>query len=396
MMRRSRFWMSSIFSLTLVLLASSAFAAQNVGNTSQKGSLLIFPGIVAAGPFNTVVVIANAGPTNHKVHCLWMNEYKVAVNFDLWLTAKGSALIDARDGKAAGGGAAGQGFYEVTPFPAYNTANGNIFNGFSDGDEGSGYPSSYEGELVCFAVDNQARPIAYNHLKGEATIIQEDEFAFEYRAWAFQALGVTEGGLVGADPSTLLLTGATGYDACPSQLILDLNVPGSRVGYRRDPLIKYGETYVALSSCTQDIREGINHGPALVSAVTMNAWDANEGSHSGAYECIDSTWIFRLKDIYSDPSDTFDWGGIGTKTAIVKMVPTVADVCEQNGYVVVDPAPGIIGVKATEVCLDDEKSAGSEVEGSVVSVIGTNLTGQGLKTGSIVWSWDASGDPTVR
>jgi len=392
MMHRSRFWMFGILSLTLVLLASSAFAAQNVGNTSQKGSLLIFPYIVVISDTGegardgtyTLVHISNAGPSTVKLQCIWMNEQKVRVNFDLVLTAKGSALIDARTGEVEGP------TDQVNRFPrAYGP-----FGGFEVPDStGSGEANKEEGELVCFAVDNASglNQVSYNHLKGEATVIRggdDDEVAaFEYTAWAFtarQPIGTVMGS------GTLVLDGVAGYDACPQHLIVNFSPKGTELGNVGDDLeIEFGHTKLGISTCTQDLREDLSAPEVFkVTKLSLNTWNASERKFSGNFECADSTWIFKLdeRDVDFDPNDIYNKAALGTKTALVKVAPVVDFRCSNDGdYSVI--APGIVGVAATEVDIEDLE----DEEGS--ALVGTNLTGQGAVAGSILWSPVAGGDP---
>ncbi len=79
--------------IAALLAASSAFAAQNVANTSQKGSLLIWPLITVDhsdpnDPQDTIVEISNDANASIHVECEYVNEEKGRVNFDFELTAK--------------------------------------------------------------------------------------------------------------------------------------------------------------------------------------------------------------------------------------------------------------------------------------------------------------------
>jgi hypothetical protein len=390
--------MLGILSLTLVLLASPAFAAQNVGNTSQKGSLLIFPYISARpdtgeGLYNdgiyTLVHISNAGPSNANLQCMWMNEKKVVRNFTLTITKKGSVLIDAKTGVAEGGQLGSGSPFQVNAFPVGVFGN---FDGFEfEGQEGNGTPQSFEGELICFAVDGGGdTQVAYNHLKGEATIVRggdDDQVAaFSYTAWAFTARAPFVG-----TPGVLNLSGlAGGYDACPNHLIVNLHPKGSELEDRsavgNDIEVEFGTTKLGISACTQDIRDVGTRSEYNVTLLSLLVWDAYEHKNSGAFECADSTWLFKLSDRDVDVGgDFFKYDHLGTKTALVKVVPTADATCEtEPNYTAI--APGIVGVAATEVELEDLE----EEEGD--DLIGTNLVGQGAVAGTIIYS-TAGGDP---
>ena len=58
-----------IVALMLVGLCTVSSAAQNVANTSQKGSLLIFPKIVVGNGWDTVVKISNDYLTEVWIQC---------------------------------------------------------------------------------------------------------------------------------------------------------------------------------------------------------------------------------------------------------------------------------------------------------------------------------------
>jgi len=85
-------------SIAALLAAGSAFAAQNVANTSQKGSLLVWPMITVDtgenGPSDTFIEISNDGIAAVHVECEYVNERKGRVNFDFFLTPKQTVSWD--------------------------------------------------------------------------------------------------------------------------------------------------------------------------------------------------------------------------------------------------------------------------------------------------------------
>src|SRR5215472_9170998 len=178
----------SICLLAAALCARPALASQNVANTSQKGSLLIFPLIVADPALfdpniapvldasDTFIEVSNdeTGPVH--IECSYMNEAKGRVDFDFKLTAKATASWDALSGAGLG----------VAPFPT---------NSVYTPAAGFAPVNPHRGELVCFAVDQGgANQIAFNHLTGTATVVYTDDpdalqvkQAFRYNAWSFIA-----------------------------------------------------------------------------------------------------------------------------------------------------------------------------------------------------------------
>ncbi len=107
-------------------VAGGALAAPNVTNTTQKGSLLVFPDIRidtdASGAWNTLVRLENDGSQDVGVKCYWMDGNKNRVDFVLPMTRNQAVWFDARTGN---------GTDQVNRFPT-SSANG-IDNPFLTG-----------------------------------------------------------------------------------------------------------------------------------------------------------------------------------------------------------------------------------------------------------------------
>src|SRR6516164_6384128 len=120
----------SVFLLAAALCARPVLAAQNVANTSQKGSLLILP-LITIDPVDlndTFIEVSNDETAPVHVECSYINEAKGRIDFDFTLTAKATASWETVSGDGIG----------APPFPT------NV----------SFTPSNpFRGELVCFAVD---------------------------------------------------------------------------------------------------------------------------------------------------------------------------------------------------------------------------------------------------
>jgi hypothetical protein len=138
------------------LCAGPAFALQNVANTSQKGSLLIYP-LVTIDPTNgsdTLIEITNDASSTVHVYCTYLNEKKGRAHFDFDLTGKATASWDVKTLQGDG----------VVPAAFPITGSFNV----------SGYPAGngYNGELNCFAVDaGDKNQISFNNLSGTATVL---------------------------------------------------------------------------------------------------------------------------------------------------------------------------------------------------------------------------------
>jgi hypothetical protein len=170
-----------ITSIAALCAADSVFAAQNVANPTQKGSLLIWPLITVEKPKgdngqrDTLIEISNDGLLSIHVVCTYVNERKGRVNFDFDLTAKQTASWDV--GKGVGD--------QVQP-PPFPTNPG--IPAFPRG-------SVFRGELICFATNiGRLFQVAWNQLTGTATVInlndpaaRQPRQAFKYNAWSFAA-----------------------------------------------------------------------------------------------------------------------------------------------------------------------------------------------------------------
>lgn len=261
------------FLLAVALCARAAFAAQNVANASQKGSLLIFP-LISIDPEDTTdtfVQVSNdeTGPVH--VECSYVNEAKGRIDFDFTLTAKATASWDAFFGEGIGA-------------PAFPT-------------NGTFVPSDpFRGELVCFAIDGGgANQIAFNHLTGSASVVNTGDAdaaqfkqAFAYNAWSFIArnkLGLPEAdNVVQGTPGVLQLTGAGAgtYDACPAYNIVSFTPNGATDAAG---ITTVQDNDLSVVSCNQDLRQDfVLH----LTKLQFTVWNANENSFTGSYQCIDS------------------------------------------------------------------------------------------------------------
>jgi hypothetical protein len=261
------------FLLAVAFCARPALAAQNVANTSQKGSLVIFP-LISIDPEDTTdtfIEVSNdqTGPVH--IVCSYVNEAKGRVNFDFTLTAKATASWDAFFGEGIG----------APPFPA----------------NGTFVPSDpFRGELVCFAIDaGGANQIAFNHLTGTATVVNtgdadatQSKQAFAYNAWSFVArnkLGLPEAdNVIQGTSGVLQLTGAGAgtYDACPAYNIANFSPNGATDAAG---IITTQDNDLSVISCNQDLRQDfVLH----MTKLQFTVWNANENSFTGSYQCIDS------------------------------------------------------------------------------------------------------------
>jgi hypothetical protein len=278
------------------LLSTSAFSATMMANNSNKGSVLVFPRIdvrTAADPtsgglnWDTLVTLVNDSSVNVQVKCYYrtseplptplgskvdVSQIKHTMDFTFTLTRNQPITWSASTGVVLGG----------TRLLAQ------AFKGFPDGS------TRETGELKCFAIGSDAAgnvgQINFNQLFGNATIVNSAAQAWEYNAWAFQALGGTaaQGQLVGT-PGRIVLDGTiTGYDMCPNILVADFQPNGSPalpLGNGAGALNPPANTNISIAGCSQDLTQVAR---PVITKYTYTFWNQDESSRTGSHECADS------------------------------------------------------------------------------------------------------------
>src|SRR5262245_33563305 len=143
-------------------LATSAYAAPNIVNVTQKGSLLVWPDIRVDAGYNTLIRISNDGSSDVDIICYWMDGNKNRVDIVIPITKNQPFWFDA---------ASGNGTHHVNPFPK-SPANGFDNPFLPNPGPALGASVAYEkGLLACWAVDGGAQnQVKYNHLSGTATV----------------------------------------------------------------------------------------------------------------------------------------------------------------------------------------------------------------------------------
>ena len=380
---------STLFSTAVATLfaASSAYAAQNVANTSQKGSLLVWPLInvdqTAPNGYDTMVELSNDANATVHVECEYVNEEKGRVNFDFDLTAKATASWDVFT-------LAGD-HVNPPPFPA--NAGNPPFPG-----------NAHRGELICFATDpGRQFQIAWNELIGTATVIRQDpgdsqpRQGFKYNAWSFAArcaINTTTctSGLARDDntvsqgkPGALSLSGANAagaYDGCPVYNIANFMPNGATLGN-----VKTVDNWLSVVSCNQDLRETYKiHATKL----DFTVWNSNENSFTGAYACVDSVVSLPLGSARqpSPPAvvqaSNFDFSTVGTPNARFQV----------RGGAHTPPCPfptentGLLGVVQSGVALTGDSGVDQD--------IGNTTQTAGIFTPAGFVLWDVSIAPPAK
>jgi len=243
-------------------IAGMASAAQDVANTSQKGSLIIFPKIITAGTVDTIVMISNDYSKGVDLQCYWVDSQQNWEDFSFRITKKQPVWFSAQSG---------QGSINVPPF-----------------DFGTGL-----GELKCWAVSpNQDAQISFNHLYGTAKILEFNYgAAMEYNSWNFTARDVPLAGEVGV-PGELVLSGLSGdYDGCPKYLLANFPAVSNTVtaGAQDDNIIaledgpvRFDNVSLTVAMCNEDLRQ---IRKPTYTKLKYTIWNEDEVKYTGAWQC---------------------------------------------------------------------------------------------------------------
>lgn len=157
------------------------------------------------------------------------------------------------------------------------------------------------GFVLVWAVDRDGNEIRWNHLKGDAIIIDYLlGTAAEYNAVSFQALAAEHGRWSDPQPGRLRLDGIE-YENAPSQLLFDffastsLGLSNAATGQN---IIT--ETDLSLQVLTADLRQDTD-GPVTTKA-HFDIWNQNEIRLSGTTRCV-TCWDQTLLRQYGIPNN---------------------------------------------------------------------------------------------
>jgi len=368
---------ATFFALAVVLvlgMVSMASAAQDVANTSQKGSLLIFPKIMVQGDLtgsaplkapgnklgqppgfvDTWITIGNDYFQDVWVKCYWVDKDQEIEDFMFRLTPNQPIIFSAGSGMGDWG-------ITVPPFVGL-------------------------GELKCWAVNAAGdKQISWNHLYGTAVIVTE-ETGVMYNAWSFTARKVALGDPVGEGGKILLNAADGGYDACPQYLVTNFFPAIPDQG---------DETFVnpdlTLVPCKQDLQQ--DRTPTCTKA-KFDVWNENETKFTGAYQCLKCWYEGFLHEIGKDGvsfgGDKFTWWTLKTEMARFRVQGVTSSVCKFGTVTAIDPlkkCPAGNGVASPflGLLLYAEKYTEDGFTG-ILPFAGTTPFGAGTdKTGFVYW-----------
>ncbi len=318
-----------VFSLAIVWLlvgaCTIASAAQNVGNTSQKGSVLIFPKIDTTTDDNnardTIIQLSNDYPRGVMVKCYWVDSDQTIQDFMFLVTITQPVWFRASDG--------------------LGTASYNLNDASTNPMTVPPFFSNSVGELKCWAVNFEGTSqINWNHLYGTATVLDYRNLtAYQYNSVNFTARGFAALGQEVGTGGDIVLSGANlAYDACPQYLIFNFFsfAPTKEVAIDGEgQTVKFNKTDLTLVPCKQDLRQ--DRIPTCTKA-KFDIWNENETKYTGAYQCFKCWFEGYLNEIGTilDPNsgratgfggEKFTFSGLHTLMGRMRATGVSSTVC---------------------------------------------------------------------
>ena len=250
-----RFAQVSLAVLLVLAVATMASAAPNVANTTQKGSLLVFPKVVSftTPAVETYFFIGNDNTVGTYIKCYWMDNNQSVEDFHFVITANQPITFST-----------------------------------DDNEYGPMFGADRAGTLVCWAQNAEdTAPVAFNHLFGYAMISDGTNTVF-YNAYSFAVRGTAFDDVSGYLP----LNADTGYDGCPKYLITNFLPDGGAAIGGLDPTVNFPD--ITLWPCKQDLRQ--DRIPTCTKA-KFDIWNGHEVKFTGAYQCFKCFFEGFLTDI---------------------------------------------------------------------------------------------------
>ncbi len=412
--------LGSLIAGVCAMTAGSALADNRI-SASKKGSLLIYSKVelkwlqVAPEVFvpiqDTILDIGNDYPEDVKVQFYFVNgdppldevcdpmcpliggrcpeECIVErahtgwnwVDCEILLTANQPTFLEMLTGNRLGG-AGCQPFTELDPgFPPGrpdpdNPRLGRVLRGFA-----------YAWAVKNDPEDGQNRQIRWNHLLGDAAIVNFFlATAAEYNAYAAAVVerpgGPANGDFVGT-AGVINLNGVE-YDSAFARLLLDFYASGS-IALSSEDVLVIVDTDITLHPISADLRQETN-GPIKTKA-KFDIWNENEIRFSGTEICVEC-WNQTLASRYPAPNHLL-LSTLGTDKGKARIEGIASNIpaCP----LAVDAA--LLGVSIKEMVFcneDDEATAGLDItecrdipDGFATSAI--TLVGQGEKNATIMY-----------
>jgi len=245
------------------------------------------------------------------------------------------------------------------------------------------------GFIVAWAVNATGAEIRWNHLKGDAVVVNyADGSAWEYNAYSFQAVNpaIDNGDLTGS-PGVLGLDGVE-YDNGYDLLLLDFYASGSRAF---SPFVEFPvDTDLTLMPLDMDLRQETG-GPVTTKA-SFTVWNQNEIKFTGLDRCV-TCWDEALFSRYLAPNHLLvqnlqtnkgkaQIDGLASQVCNVDYDPGDGLALGADPRDVVSSASSLLGLAAKYITFD---GAGRR------ETAGMNLVGMGTQRAQLLA--DVSGTP---
>ncbi len=239
------------------------------------------------------------------------------------------------------------------------------------------------GYVLAWAVDEWGHEIRWNHLAGDAIIVDYDHgTAWEYGAFAYQVVDPAIGhGQTTGSPGELHLDGVE-YDHCFEHLLFDFKAVDVGV-YSSADTPTTTTTHLTLHPVSVDLRQE-GDGPVTTKA-TFAIWNMNEVKLTGLDQCI-TCWDQRLLSSYGIPNH-FLRQNLQTDVGHAQIQGVASNRCHQDTdgdgvFDVLSVDAALLGVSAEEISFLGPRE-GDEVLPDRFAAPGGNLHGMGTMTGLI-------------
>jgi hypothetical protein len=182
------------------------------------------------------------------------------------------------------------------------------------------------GYVIAWAVDETGREINWNHLSGKATIVDyATQSAWEYEAWAFQALENLHGEPL-PESGALQLDGLE-YEQAFDMLLYDFFAAGSQA-MSSGPRTVVADGDLTLHPVTVDLRQ--EHDEPVTTKAHFDIWNMNERKLSNTRRCV-TCWDQSLLSLFNPPN-TFLLANLQSDKGKARIDGKQADECEENCF----------------------------------------------------------------
>lgn len=234
------------------------------------------------------------------------------------------------------------------------------------------------GYLLAWAVNTNGEEIRWNHLAGDAMLLNYGRAAaVEYPALAFQALGTTPHGSTTGTPGDLHLDGVE-YQAGFAELLFNFFATGAVTGSGTGRGF-LNETDLTLLPLSVDLRQE-TVGPVTTKA-NFTIWNMNEFKFSGTERCV-TCWDQTLLGNYDAPNH-FLLGNLQTDMGKARVDGLASQRCDRpEGD---SQAASLVGMAIRHLSLNPKKT---EYTGGLLAGLGSEV--------AIIRSDLAGGTPSER